>query len=180
MMGTTHTVTGVTAGSLAAVPLVLLGVDHTAVLGFVAVWATTSVLPDIDHKHGRPTKWLGPITGLLSWIIRLFVDHREQTHTRTAALIFGAVVGAATFAVSDYWWLWALATVGGCLTHLWGDARTKSGIPWNGRRKRVGKTFRTGSSHETRLRVWVYSPAAVLSVMVLLSMMIFAPGGISA
>ena len=168
-MGTTHTITGVAAGSVAAVPLILLDLEPVRVAVFVAVWAMASVLPDIDHKHGRPTKWLGPITRFIGWVVRLFTEHREQTHTRTAALIFGGIVGAATFAISDYWWLWGIATVGGCLTHLWGDARTKSGIPWgDGGRKRVGKTFRTGSSHETRLRFWVYSPIAVMAVLGLL------------
>lgn len=168
MMGATHTVTGVTAGSLAAIPLVLLGVEPTDALIFVAVWAAASTLPDIDHKHGAPTRWLGWLTRFVGWIVRLFVEHREETHTKTGAVVFGLLVATATFPFSWDFWLWGLATTGGCLTHRWGDMRTVSGLKVNGRKKRIGRPFRVGSKKEKRLLVWVYQPVAVISLLALM------------
>ena len=167
MMGHSHTAHGVTAGSVVAVPLVLLGVDPVSALVFVAVWTAASTLPDIDHKHGAPTRWLGPVTRLIGWVVRLFVDHREETHTKTGAVVFGLLVAAATFPISWDFWLWGLATMGGCLTHRWGDMRTVSGLKVNGRKKRIGRPFRAGSKKEKRLRTWVYQPIAVLSLLIL-------------
>jgi membrane-bound metal-dependent hydrolase YbcI (DUF457 family) len=168
VMGTSHTITGVTAGSLVAVPLVLLGLDPVPALVFVVVWALASVLPDIDHKHGAPTRWLGWLTRLIGWVVRLFVDHREATHTKTGAVVFGLLVAAATFPISWDFWLWGLATTGGCLTHRGGDMRTLSGLKVNGRKKRIGRPFRAGSKHEKRLRTWIYQPIAVISLLVLI------------
>lgn len=168
MMGDTHTVTGVTAGSLAAVPVVLFGAKPTTALIFVAVWATASTLPDIDHKNGAPTRWLGPVTAIIGWIVRLFVKHRKETHSKTGAVVFGLLVAAATFPISWHFWLWGLATTGGCLTHRWGDMRTLSGLKVDGRKKRIGRPFRTGSKKEARLRRWVYQPAAALSLLLLM------------
>lgn len=176
MMGASHTATGVTAGSLAAIPLALLGVESTSALIFVAVWALASVLPDIDHKHGAPIRWLGPITRLIGWVVRLFTDHRGATHTKTGAVVFGLLVAAATFPVSWHFWLWGLATTGGCLTHRWGDMRTLSGLTVNGRKKRIGRPFRAGSKREKVLRTWVYRPVAVISLLILISVL----GGVRA
>ena len=168
MMGKSHTVTGVTAGSLAAIPLILLGVSPVNALIFVAVWAGASTLPDIDHRHGAPTRWLGWVTRLVGWVVRLFVDHREATHTKTGAVVFGLLTAAATFPFSGHFWLWGLATTGGCLTHRWGDMRTLSGLKVNGRKKRIGRPFRAGSPREKLLLTWVYRPVAAISLLMLL------------
>lgn len=191
MMGATHQTTGVTAGSLAAVPLALFGVPDGALLVFVVIWIAASTLPDIDHPHGQPTRkmiggraihWAirGMPVSVLWWKFRLSpfdVGHRKAggTHTRKAGVIVGFAVAIVVALVpgwiGDWFWLWGLAIIGGWFTHLWGDSRTKSGIPWgkDGKgRLRTGRTFRAGSRKEKRLLRWVYNPAAAASVALLM------------
>lgn len=193
MMGTTHTTTGVTAGSLAAVPLTLLGVPDGALLVFVFIWIAASTLPDIDHPQGQPTRkmiggrainWLirGARVRVLWWETRLSpydVGHRKATHTRKAGVIVGFAVGILAAIVpgfiGDWFWLWGLAVIGGWFTHLWGDSRTLSGIPWGPEGKgklRTGRPFRVGSRKEARLLTWIYNPAAALAVGLLMFVVI--------
>lgn len=153
-MGASHIVTGAVAGSWLAAAVGGLGLvpDHIAVL-VIPVVAAAAVLPDLDTHSSTATYSLGPITMLISWVLRgcprrwlvdgclwshrpisygWGLEHRGPTHTPRGALVFGAVTAATTVWLPEYgwwWWLWALAVTVGCLTHCWADARTHSGIP---------------------------------------------------
>lgn len=179
MMGRSHLVTGWTAGAWTAGAVSVLGVpDELAVL-VAPVVAYSALLPDLDHPRSTATYSLGPATILVSWILRLFVDHRGPTHTWQGALVFGATAGASSVALGAGWTspLWGLAVAVGVLTHIWADARTLSGVPWRGRawrgrlvrtgggKLRVGRSFRTGSRREVWLLRRIYMPVACVSTV---------------
>ena len=69
MMGHSHALTGWCAG-LAVAPLVGL---HTLpeVLPFATAAAGYALLPDLDHPGATASRFLGPLTGLLSRLLRL-------------------------------------------------------------------------------------------------------------
>lgn len=107
MMGRTHAATGACAG-LAVAPLLGL---HTLpeVAPFAAASAGYALLPDLDHPHATASRFLGPLTGLLSSVLRACSaglyqltkgprdencrgTHRHMTHT----VAFAAGLGYAT------------------------------------------------------------------------------------
>ncbi|GHE99015.1 membrane protein [Amycolatopsis deserti] len=107
MMGSTHALTGWCAG-LALAPAIGAGSVHQA-LAFAATTAGFALLPDLDHPHARASKLLGPITGVVCWLLRhtsaaLYKvtkgprdergrgSHRHLSHT----LLFAIGLGAAT------------------------------------------------------------------------------------
>jgi membrane-bound metal-dependent hydrolase YbcI (DUF457 family) len=104
MMGHSHALTGWCAG-LAVAPMVGL---HTLpeVLPFATASAGYALLPDLDHPHATASRFLGPVTGLLSKMLRacsrgLYAltkgprdenctgTHRHMTHTVAFALLLG-------------------------------------------------------------------------------------------
>jgi membrane-bound metal-dependent hydrolase YbcI (DUF457 family) len=190
VMGSSHLVHGVTSGSWLATAAAVAGLPPSlAVLG-VAVAAYGALLPDLDHPRSMATWSAPPVTVALSWLLCLAVEHRGPTHRVEAAPVAAALVAFPAALLPDplggftaLWW-WAALTVG-WLTHVWGDARTLSGVPWSGRprrvhvfgwqvaatwhgRLRVGRAFRTGSRREQRLARRVYRPAAGVSLALLL------------
>lgn len=190
MLGSTHLVTGVTAASWAAVPLLAAGAPPALVALSVPVGAYSALLPDIDHPGSRVVWCLPPISNFASWVIRggplylwlplmsepfidtrifpWYCEHRHETHTKTAAVIFGLVLGlplALIPGVGWNFWIFALQIAVGCLTHRWGDMRTVSGLPVNGRRKTIGRTFYVGSDYEHWARAVIYTPFAIASVI---------------
>jgi membrane-bound metal-dependent hydrolase YbcI (DUF457 family) len=197
MMGRSHITTGVTTGAWLASAGAVAGVPAPLLVIGVILSAYSAILPDLDHHRSTATLSMGPVTMIVSWVLRQFVDHRGPTHTPRAAPVFGAVVAGPMALLpaplggwSALWWF-AVVTLG-CLTHVWGDARTLSGTPWRGRwrsvsvlgyevaqtnggRLRIGRVFRTGSEYEEwRLRV-VYVPAMVVAVVVAaVSLRVFA------
>jgi LexA-binding, inner membrane-associated putative hydrolase len=102
----------------------------------------------------------------LPWHVR----HRYETHTKTAAVLFGLVLGLPLWwlpaPIGPYWWAFAIAITVGCLTHRWGDMRTTDGLP-NGRHgyRTIGRTFDVGSDHEYWLRDIIYRPCAIVSTV---------------
>jgi hypothetical protein len=69
--------------------------------------------------------------------------------------------------------LWWVAIAAGWATHLWGDARTLSGIPLaGGGRLRIGRVFRTGSAQEDYLASRRYGPAAYLAWALVLALLV--------
>ncbi len=178
MMARTHFATGCTAGAAVGSVALAVGVPATHALVAAGVTAYAALLPDLDHPRATVTYSLGPVTIALSWLLRLFVDHRGATHRPEFAHLWALPLAAPLALVPGEFGgfaalLWWVAITVGWLTHLWGDARTLSGIPWsgpwrrgwwgrtNGGRLRLGRTFRTGSPYEEwRLRR-VYLPVAV-------------------
>ncbi|MET1072181.1 MAG: metal-dependent hydrolase [Umezawaea sp.] len=127
MMGRTHALTGWCAG-LGIAPLL----GHGDLAGAVLVGLVTAgfaLLPDFDHRHSTASRYLGPLTGALSWILRkssryvyaitkgprdepVTGEHRHLSHTVLFAVLLGyftagatqlggkwAVLGVAVFAV---------------------------------------------------------------------------------
>lgn len=168
MMARTHLATGFTTGAVVTSAAVLVGVPLGLALLAGPVTAYSALLPDLDHRNSTVTYSLGPVTIALSWLLRLFVEHRGATHRPEAVAPAAAIVAAPLVwlpAPLGGWsaLLWWAAIAAGWATHLWGDARTLSGIPWNGGRLRIGRTFRTGSAVEDTRFLLVYGPAAGLS-----------------
>jgi membrane-bound metal-dependent hydrolase YbcI (DUF457 family) len=182
MMARTHFVTGCTAGAAVGSAALAVGVPPTHAVVAVGVTAYAALLPDLDHPRATVTYSIGPVTMLLSWLLRLFVEHRGATHRPERAPWWALPVALPTVwapGVLGGWsaLLWWVAVTVGWLTHLWGDARTLSGIPWsgpwvrrwwgrtNGGRLRIGQVFRTGSPREDYLLRRRYGPAAALALV---------------
>lgn len=79
--------------------------------------------------------------------------HRGPTHrAESAPWVFGLLVAAAVWlllppVLSDHWYVFGAAASLGVLTHIWGDARTRSGVPFGGNHHyTIGRTFLTGST----------------------------------
>lgn len=108
MMGRTHALTGGVAG-LAVAPLV--GADTLAqTLVFAVTTAGWAIVPDLDHPNASASRVLGPVTAVLSWIVRTLSGliykvtkgpkdeagvHRTVTHTGLFAVLVGAGLGWA-------------------------------------------------------------------------------------
>lgn len=122
MMGRTHALTGWCSG-LALAPVVGASSVHQAVV-FAAVTAGFALLPDLDHPGAQASRFLGPLTGALSWALRrssaaLYQltkgprderrtgTHRHMTHTLLFALGLGALTAVATEAGGP----WAVAGI---------------------------------------------------------------------
>jgi hypothetical protein len=199
MMGRTHMTTGLTSGAWLATAGAVAGLPPALVILTVPVAAYSALLPDLDHGRSTATLSIPPLTVPVSWVLRRFVDHRGPTHRARYAPAFGAAVaGPSAFLPGmlggwvALWWF--LVVTLGCLTHVWGDARTLSGTPssrqqsegwavfrWSVDRRgrlRIGRRqFRTGSAHEEwRLHV-IYLPAAVGSIFVAALVMRLASRG---
>ncbi len=179
-MGSTHLTTGVTSGAWFAAAASLVVPDHVAVLA-VPVVAYAALLPDLDHPRAMATRSLWIVTMAVSFVLRIFVEHRGATHRIEAApLAFGAVAALGSLAVDTlrpWFYVWGLAVALGVATHIWADARTRSGVPWagrwwrwgnvartNGGRLRIGRVFATGSKREKWLAKMIYRPVAVASL----------------
>ncbi|OLT48026.1 hypothetical protein BJF85_13825 [Saccharomonospora sp. CUA-673] len=111
MMGRTHALTGWCAG-LAVAPLA--GVSSLAqALVFAATTAGYALLPDLDHPNARASRLLGPLTGMLSRMLRATSSavysvtkgprdedgagtHRHLSHTVLFAVLVGLAVGFGT------------------------------------------------------------------------------------
>ncbi|MBB3050245.1 membrane-bound metal-dependent hydrolase YbcI (DUF457 family) [Prauserella isguenensis] len=122
MMGRTHALTGWCAG-LAVAPLA--GVTSFAqTLVFAATTAGYALLPDLDHPGARASKLLGPLTRLISRMLRAASSavysvtkgprdedhsgvHRHLSHT----VLFAAVLGFAVAAGTDLGGAWVVAVV---------------------------------------------------------------------
>ena len=113
MMGRTHALSGWCAG-LAAAPLAGVASGAPQVV-FAAATAGFALLPDLDHPGASASRFLGPVTGGISWLLRwcsarLYAltkgprdercsgTHRHLSHTLLFALALGAAatVGVAT------------------------------------------------------------------------------------
>jgi len=156
----------------------------------IPVGGYAALLPDIDHASAAVTWSLPPVTNLVSWVIRggpydvalpivgwgsagqllpWEITHRRETHSKVAAAVFALVLGLPLWLlpapVGPYFWVFGLQVALGCLAHRWGDQRTTGGLPGPHGRVTRGRTFDTGSDHETYLRAVVYRPVAIASVI---------------
>lgn len=107
-MGRTHALSGWCVG-LALAPTIGATTVHQAV-AFAATTAGYALLPDLDHPGARASKLLGPITKVLSWLLRKASagvyqltkgprdEHVKGTHRHLShTLLFAAAMGAATY-----------------------------------------------------------------------------------
>ena len=142
-MWKTHAASGLLLAEATA-PLVPHTVGAESLPIFVAVAVVGSLVPDLDHRDGKLSHSLGPITWALCRIVvwaskGLFLatrgprdfahsnGHRGITHTP----LFAAVVAVATWALvpAPYAVPVAAGLLVGVLAHQIGDACTDSGIP---------------------------------------------------
>jgi membrane-bound metal-dependent hydrolase YbcI (DUF457 family) len=119
MMGRTHGATGALAGLLVGR---LLGLDSLSeLLPFAAVGAGYVMVPDLDHEGSTATRSLGPLTWILSRLLRLASRgvyaltkgprdedcsgaHRHLSHTLVFALALGGLCTWST----KVWGTWAV------------------------------------------------------------------------
>jgi hypothetical protein len=122
VMGRTHALTGWCAG-LGIAPLIGHG-DLAGSLLVGLVTAGFALLPDFDHRHSTASRYLGPLTGLLSWFLRkssryvyaitkgprdepVTGEHRHLSHT----VLFAAVIGYFTAGATELGGKWAVLGV---------------------------------------------------------------------
>lgn len=109
-MGRSHALSGWCAG-LAVAPLI--GLTSVAeVVPFAAATAGYALLPDLDHPGASASRLLGPITGIVSGVVRAFSGvlyaitkgprdedstgrHRHASHTLAAAVLLGFLTSSA-------------------------------------------------------------------------------------
>ena len=94
-----------------------------------AVAAAFAVAPDIDLKGSEASRFLPPVTSLVSWVVRESCGgHRRITHSLLGALLFAA--GCAGLVALTGWPQWlALAAACGWLAHIAADMMTIKGCP---------------------------------------------------
>lgn len=131
MMGSSHLASGVLVWATGCEVAAGLGVTVHPVTVAVgcAACGLGALLPDLDHPKSLATRLLGPVTMLLSWILRRFVHHRGQTHYLAAALVPMGLTNAVVAPVAPGWWWVGTAVGAGYLVHLAGDCLTLSGVP---------------------------------------------------
>lgn len=169
MLGRTHVVLGASFGALctAAVhPWVPAG---AAVL-CMPIAALAAPGPDVDH-HNAPARaitapavavlvvlgwlyrggcWVLRCDPHLYWATREFFRHRNGTHRIRTAFGFGGVIAALCYLsgvelLQAAGWVFGAAASAGWLSHIYGDARTLSGVPVGDTIVNVGTSVRTGS-----------------------------------
>jgi membrane-bound metal-dependent hydrolase YbcI (DUF457 family) len=125
-------------------PLVPHPLGAASMPAWCAIVGVFGLVPDLDHRNGKLSHSLGPITWLLC---RFFVKlskavyfmtrgprdfehtngHRALTHTP----VFAAAAGVLAWALESpaLGWFVGLAVLQGILAHIGGDACTNSGVP---------------------------------------------------
>lgn len=89
MMGRTHWLTGI-AGGIGTTYAITLSVP-AAIAGTV-ICAGAALVPDIDHKDATITKTFGPLTKILSYVVRkISGGHRIGTHSFIGIAAIGAM-----------------------------------------------------------------------------------------
>ncbi|MGL5911573.1 MAG: metal-dependent hydrolase [Phycicoccus sp.] len=118
VMGRSHAVSGVAAGLVVGPLLGARGLD-AATLG--VVMAGAALLPDLDHPRSAGARVLGPVTGVVAWVLvrlsrvvyqatatradlaeRPAASHRTLTHTVVGATVAGVLVGVGTWLVGPW------------------------------------------------------------------------------
>jgi membrane-bound metal-dependent hydrolase YbcI (DUF457 family) len=125
MMGRSHALSGWCAGLLVAP---LIGLTSVAeVVPFAAATAGYALVPDLDHPGASASRLLGPVTRLVSAVVRAFSGvlytvtkgprdeestgkHRHATHTLAAAIVLGML--AAGLGDRGKWAVLAVAVTG--------------------------------------------------------------------
>lgn len=106
MMGRTHALSG-TVAYVAVAPVLHHATPLQLGVGMVTT-AGAALLPDFDTKASTASRTLGPVTWLISWVVRAVTGHREDTHTFLAAALMAAAAAIATvntYAAAGVLWL---------------------------------------------------------------------------
>jgi membrane-bound metal-dependent hydrolase YbcI (DUF457 family) len=163
-MAAGHQLTGAAAGLL-VVPFIPQpnGGHGSALFDIAYVLATTvgSLLPDMDQAGSKASRYFGPISWALSWLLgkaskavyqatRSDLDkpgcgngHRTLTHTALWSVFVGLVVFVGLeFTPAHAWAFWAASAITlGHLAHIWGDSLTLHGVPFWAPWSRGGKRW---------------------------------------
>lgn len=155
MTGATHLAAGLSIG----IGLSIL-MDASAGTSATITLCTCigSLLPDIDTSKSR----LGHKIAPLSWILRIFVGHREIFHSLIwmFPLVFLAYLFPSALTV-------IVSAALGILSHLLLDSITASGVPlfWPFKYRLSLAKFRCGGIIDRTLMVCLYFFACTLSVV---------------
>jgi membrane-bound metal-dependent hydrolase YbcI (DUF457 family) len=142
MMGRTHSVHGACAGLALGAGL---GVSPLWQLVMGGAGAVGALLPDFDTKSSTASRFLGPLTGLVSWVVRgasrltyaATKGPRDEPGTGTHRHLAHSLVAAVAVGVGVWLLLrpWtpmapqlAASVSAGMVAALCGDAMTVSGV----------------------------------------------------
>jgi len=167
MMGHTHWIIGgaswlgaLSAANVAGNAPLSLGM----VAGGFAIASVAALCPDIDTKKSMAAKSLGPVTGILSWIIRTIGNgHRKITHCLLGASL--VILGLAFCVGSLHLIPWiGFAVVIGWISHIVADMLTKEGCPllWPISKVKFGLHIVTTGG---KLEKYFIRPVTVLAVI---------------
>ena len=143
MMWHGHLAMAVVSAEVTA-PVIPHPIGAASVPAWCAIVGVCGLVPDLDHRDGKLSHSLGPITWLLCrffvWLAKLVYlasrgprdfahtnGHRAFTHTPVFAGLAGTLAWVLT--PTPYAWFVGLAVAQGCLAHLAGDCLTNSGVP---------------------------------------------------
>lgn len=168
-MGKSHVVLGASFGALTAMavhPWVPAGVAALC----IPIGALCGPGPDVDHHSAPARAVVAPAVVVLvvagwvyrggCWVLRAdphlhramreFFRHRNGTHRISTALGFGAIITALCWlsgveVLQADGWVFGAAATAGWLSHIYGDARTFSGVPVGDTIVHVGTSVGTGS-----------------------------------
>lgn len=118
MTGSTHIAVGLTVGIGISI---LMASPLPAALAITTAVTAGSLLPDIDTASSKLGRKIAPV----SWIIRIFIGHRQMFHSLT---FWAAICGILLFILPNATQLiWAGAA--GVFSHLLLDMLNPSGVP---------------------------------------------------
>lgn len=174
MMGITHWVIGGASwlGLLVGLEATGSPVNALVIGGGFAVASIAALEPDIDSKGSMASRMLGPITGVISYLVRhLFGGHRKITHSILGALIltFGIVAFSNWLHIPS--WIGG-AVIVGWVSHVLADMTTKVGCPllWPVHKKNYGLHFvvTNGNLERYFIRPMAIVACVALTIMLLI------------
>lgn len=159
MMHYTHTPGGILA--VAGYFLLLPPKSPLELMGGLALGAVGGLLPDIDTATSKISQKLG----LVSFVVGKVTRHRGITHT---VFLWLLLWGGMSVALPEFVTFWVCGLIG-CLSHIFLDALTPSGVPilWPFHKKKIHfMKIHTGGRIESLLSavIWI---AVVYSVAIL-------------
>lgn len=175
MMGRTHWVIGGASwlgGMVAANTGGNLPLNPTVIAGGFVIASIAALLPDIDTKNSLASKMLGPVTGIISWVVRkTFGGHRKITHSLIGAGIMGLAVFGTSQALHIQPWVGAAVMIG-WLSHVIVDMITREGCPllWPFSKVKYGLHFVTTGKRAEKLLIHPLAIGACLLFGTLLAM----------
>jgi membrane-bound metal-dependent hydrolase YbcI (DUF457 family) len=131
MLWDTHIAAG--AGSWVAVSALTGPPRPLCLAGGCGVAAVAALLPDLDSKSAKASRYVPVLSPLASWLVRRRTTHRKGLHTIWAAGVLAAALMVAIIWLPVPWWAVGAAALG-YGSHIVADGFTSAPIfplwPW--------------------------------------------------